>query len=157
MSEFHLKDSIGYQINRTAHQLKSELLKGFSAKGIDVTPEQWQILTQLWEEDGVNQKQLSQVTFKDTGNISRILDVLQKKGYIFKRRDEIDRRNFRIYLTDEGSALKEPMTTVANDILKFAHMDITQEEIDLLIRLLNKIYENLLLEGDSSHSPKETK
>ncbi|MGR7911443.1 MarR family winged helix-turn-helix transcriptional regulator [Lysinibacillus capsici] len=138
-----MKHSIGYQINRTAYQLKAELLKQFSDEGFDVTPEQWQLLNLLWKEDGVNQKQLSEVTFKDSGNISRMLDVLQKRGYITKCLDENDRRYFRIHLTNKGLALKQPMTSIANNIIETAQKNITQEEIDLLIRLLNQIHDNL--------------
>ena len=143
MNEFILSHSIGYQINRTAHRLKSELLKRFLEQGFDITTEQWQILNQLWKDDGLSQKQISQITFKDYGNISRILDVLQRKGYVTRHADQKDRRYYRIYLTDAGVALQQPLTSIANGILESAKRSITEEEIDLLIRLLNQIYDNL--------------
>jgi DNA-binding MarR family transcriptional regulator len=141
--DFDLSHSIGYQINRTALRLKTELLKQFQEQGFDVTTEQWQVLNHLWEEDGLSQKKISQKSFKDFGNISRILDVLQRKGYVTRCVDRKDQRYYRIHLTDEGLALQKPMTSIAIGILKSARRGIPEEEIDLLIRLLNRIYDNL--------------
>jgi DNA-binding MarR family transcriptional regulator len=141
--DFELAHSIGYQINRTALRLKTELLKQFMEQGFDVTTEQWQVLNHLWKEDGLSQKQISQKSFKDYGNISRILDVLQRKGFVTRSVDQKDQRYYRIHLTDEGLALQQPMTSIAIGILDFAKRGISEEEIDLLIRLLNRIYDNL--------------
>jgi DNA-binding MarR family transcriptional regulator len=141
--DFDLAHSIGYQINRTALRLKTELLKQFLEQGFDITTEQWQVLNHLWEEDGLSQKQISQKSFKDYGNISRILNVLQRKGFVTRSVDQKDQRYYRIHLTDEGLALQQPMTSIAIGILKSAKRGISEEEIDLLIRLLNRIYDNL--------------
>jgi DNA-binding MarR family transcriptional regulator len=141
--DFDLAHSIGYQINRTALRLKTELLKQFLEQGFDITTEQWQVLNHLWEEDGLSQKQISQKSFKDYGNISRILNVLQRKGFVTRSVDQKDQRYYRIHLTDEGLALQQPMTSIAIGILESAKRGISEEEIDLLIRLLNRIYDNL--------------
>jgi DNA-binding MarR family transcriptional regulator len=141
--DFDLAHSIGYQINRTALRLKTELLKQFLEQGFDVTTEQWQVLNHLWEEDGLSQKQISQKSFKDYGNISRILDVLQRKGFVTRLVDQKDQRYYRIHLTDAGLALHQPMTSIAIGILESAKRGISEEEINLLILLLNRIYDNL--------------
>jgi DNA-binding MarR family transcriptional regulator len=143
---FALNHSIGYQINRTALRLKTELLKHFLEQGFEVTTEQWQVLNQLWENDGLTQKQISKNTFKDYGNISRILNVLQRKGYVIRRNDQKDQRYYRIYLTEKGLSLKEPLISIANGILESAKRGISEENINLLIQVLNQIYDNLTKE-----------
>jgi DNA-binding MarR family transcriptional regulator len=81
------------------------LRQAFRDAGHDLTPEQWAVLLGLQEEEGLNQSQLGEKTYKDRHNITRILKQLDKRGYIEKLHDKKDKRAFRVYLSPAGRSL----------------------------------------------------
>jgi DNA-binding MarR family transcriptional regulator len=142
MPGFTLDESLGYIINRTARRLKYELDQAFKTSGYDVTPEQWTILNRLWEQEGLSQVELADKTFKDKPNVTRILDVLERKQLLFRQRDETDRRAFKVYLTEAGRNLKEKLIPLAREVLERGQKNLTKEDIAYLQEKLNTIYNN---------------
>ena len=52
------------------------------------------MLFRLYGREGIHQSELSDRTGKDRHNITRILNLLEKKGYIHRIPDEHDRRRY---------------------------------------------------------------
>jgi len=50
----------------------------------------------------MNQKELAQHIQKTTGNLTTVIDNLEKKGLVLRKRGENDRRCNKIILTSEG-------------------------------------------------------
>lgn len=142
MTYFKLDDSFGHIINRTAKRLKFELHHAFHANGYNITAEQWAVLNRLWEEDGVSQKQLAEKAFKNKPTITRMVDVLEKRGLVSREVDELDRRMFKVCLTDEGQALRERLIPIASQVLEKGSENLTEEDIEHLKRTLNVIFSN---------------
>jgi len=142
MAQFTLDDSFGYLINRTAQRLKYALQQGFKAKGYDITPEQWAVLNRLWEEEGLSQVELADRTFKDKPNITRMLGVLEKRGFISRQPDDNDQRMIKVYLTDEGRDLKKKLIPIALKTLKKGGRNLADKDIEQLKRTLNTIASN---------------
>ncbi len=138
--KFVLDDSVGFIISRTASKMKNCLHQNF--KPYDITTEQWGLLNRLWEKDGVSQKVLSEKSFKDQPNITRILDKLEDKGFIRREVDPDDRRAFLIFLTKEGRELKNILIPVVKETLEVALKGFKTEEVEQLKNLLNRIYFN---------------
>ena len=105
-TSFRHEEYIGFLINRTAWRLRMHFQHFMKDNGCDITPEQGFILDRLWQKEGVYQTQLANATYKDKANVTRLVDALVKKGLVIRQMDAEDRRRFRIYLTDEGKALK---------------------------------------------------
>jgi DNA-binding MarR family transcriptional regulator len=137
---FTLDNSLGFIINRTALRLKQELHQAFKKNGYDITPEQWAILNRLWEQEGLSQVELADKTFKDKPNVTRMLDVLERRQLLFRRRDENDRRAFKVYLTEEGKQLKEKLIPLAVEVLERGQKNLTKEDIEYLKQELDTIY-----------------
>ncbi len=142
MSQFILDDSLGYLINRTARRLKYELDQAFKAAGYDITPEQWTLLNRLWQQEGLSQVELAEQTFKDKPNVTRILDILERKQLLFRQKDENDRRAFKVYLTDAGRELREKLIPLAVEVLERGQKNLTESDIAFLQEKLNTIYYN---------------
>jgi DNA-binding MarR family transcriptional regulator len=66
----------------------------------------------LREQEGLNQNQLGEKTFKDRHNITRILKQLDKRGYIEKLHDKKDKRAFHVYLSPAGRSLIKKLKPV---------------------------------------------
>lgn len=139
-----LDHSIGYNMNMAALILKRELQNQFNRYAYDVTTEQWAVLNRLWENDGKTQSDLAIATFKDHANITRMIDLLEKKGLVLRQDDPQDRRSKLIYLTEEGKALQEKLLPLAREVLYRALQGITREEVALMNQLSNRIIQNLV-------------
>ncbi len=140
---FSIDDSVGYAIYRTGKALKFELRRSFRMAGIDVTSEQWALLCRLWEKEGRSQKELAECSFKDTANITRMIDVLEGKGIVYRDRDQHDRRTYRIYLTDEGRRLREQLMPIFEAENRQAFSCLTREERESLLSMLNRLYNHV--------------
>ena len=53
----------------------------------DITLEQYVVLYNLVDQDGINQKSLSHKVDKDQATLARILDILENRGYVVRRTD----------------------------------------------------------------------
>jgi len=133
----------GYIIDRSAKAIKSDIKRRFKALGADLTPEQWLLLDRLKSVEGLSQVELGGSTYKDAPTISRIIDLLCKKGYAERKADSGDRRKFKIFITYKG---REVLVLARPAILasRAAGWEgLSDEDYDHLIRIVNKIFVNL--------------
>ena len=80
-----LSGKISRAINRT-------VLKAFSQEGIDITTEQWTVLSCLWNKDKIIQQEICDLTQKDKPSIGLVRPAQQPhpshiQGYIFKTKN----------------------------------------------------------------------
>ncbi len=101
------------------------------------------MLNRLWEEDGISQVELAERTVKDKPNITRMLDVLERRDLISRELDDYDRRASKIYLTKAGKALEEALVPIATASLAKATQGLSDTEIEQMKKTLNRIYDNL--------------
>jgi DNA-binding MarR family transcriptional regulator len=144
MDDFEqVTDSLGFIIYRTALALKAALQRRFKDNGFEITAEQWGILRQLREEEGLTQREIGEKAAKDKPNITRMLDVLEKKRLLFRQPDPRDRRKYRIYLSREGKQLYERLAPLAQTLRAGITRNLSAPELDRLKDTLNKIQQNL--------------
>jgi DNA-binding MarR family transcriptional regulator len=137
-----LDNSLGFIIARTSMRYKNEL--GRRLKPYDVTPEQWVALHRLMERDGLTQRELADMIFKDQPTITRILDKLERKQLIRRSDSPSDRRSFRVHLTDQGRRLLEQLMVINQQVRKDACQGVTDRELAAFKATLDKIWNNLI-------------
>jgi DNA-binding MarR family transcriptional regulator len=138
---YTVEKSIGFIIYRTALAIKAALQRTLKERGFDITPEQCGILHVLREEEGLSQREIGNILFKDKPNVSRMLDALERKRLIFRQAS--DRRRYAIFLTAEGKKLIEELLPIVLQLKKEAENGLLAREIEALESMLNKIYENI--------------
>ena len=143
LNVFPLDNSQGYIIHRLYMQMSLGLQHAFQAKGFNITPEQWGVLNRLWENEGMHQSALAQRAAKDRHNITRILNLLEKNGFISRTPDKEDKRRLNVYLTKEGKALKQKLIPIVIGCLKKCFEGLTQEEVQDMRRIHEHILKNL--------------
>jgi DNA-binding MarR family transcriptional regulator len=130
----------GFLIHKAGQGFFNALLRSF--KPYDISPEQWGIMNQLWHKDGLTQKELASRMIKDQTNLGRLLDKLEAKGYIERRRPPNDRRAYLIYLTEAGYGLKDILKPLAFGIQETLLEGLSEEETAVLRRSLLQMIEN---------------
>lgn len=143
MAVFPIERSPGKIVSRTHLLMKLGLSRVFLVHDFNITPEHWAILSVLWEKDGLNQAALAERAFKDRPNTTRILDVLERNGFVRREPDPEDRRSWRIYLTKEGKEAKAELTPLVVDFLQKAFSGLTQNEFNEFLRMNRLISNNL--------------
>ena len=79
--DYHIKDTLGFILYRTALALKSALQRCLNENGYEITPEQWGLIRHLWEEEGLSQREIGEKAAKDKPNVTRILDACFTFGH----------------------------------------------------------------------------
>ena len=108
---------------------------------VDLTYTQYIALMVLWEDNEINVKTLGEKLFLDSGTLTPLLKKLENKGYITRKRLDIDERNLTISITKEGLALKEQVKDIPIEIGKCVNLD--PEEAKTSYKILYKILGNI--------------
>jgi MarR family transcriptional regulator, organic hydroperoxide resistance regulator len=109
----------------------------------DLTGSQISVLFQLWEKDGLTQKEIQENLHIRPASVSGLVDTLSGKKFIVRKQDDEDARIKRLYLTEEGIKLR----SLCIDIIKEIEVTITQgfseDEKVILMSWMKKLYKNL--------------
>ncbi|MCZ8286166.1 MAG: MarR family transcriptional regulator, partial [Bacteroidia bacterium] len=103
---FKFEESFGRILGVAHTSMFRHLSKLMKAQNLPISPEQFSVLSHLWQKDGLQQTELALCTNRNRANVTRILDILERERIVERRDDAIDRRVFRIYLTDKGKSLR---------------------------------------------------
>lgn len=113
MAELYpIEELLVYWIYRVQTEGVALLSRRFRGAGYEITPEQFGVLARLRVQQGMNQTQLGGRMLKDRHNMTRILNLLEKRGYIERRPDRSDKRIFRIFLTESGQEVQERLAPI---------------------------------------------
>lgn len=140
---FKFEESFGRILGVAHTSMFRHLSKLMKAQNLPISPEQFSVLSHLWQKDGLQQTELALCTNRNRANVTRILDILERERIVERRDDAIDRRVFRIYLTDKGKSLREATAKCAEQSIKDSLKDLTKDEIDTCMKVLLKITSNV--------------
>ncbi len=142
-NEVELTRALPFLIHACYQQLRSVTYKEFMSHGLELTPEQWIVLVQLWREDGQSQSALSELTLRDRPTMSRILDTMEKSGLVERAINDRDARSRLIRLTRKGKALQAKLVPVAKQLIARLEADIAERDLEVTHRTLARMFANL--------------
>jgi len=147
MSDFYSIDmfaprvSIGYLLRRVNKLSIARVEAAFDGNAITFT--QWVVLALVSFDIATTCTELSRNMDHDKGALTRVIDQLEERGLIERRRDVGDRRVSQLTVTAKGreivTDLARRVVDVWNDILH----DFDREEIEQLIGTLGKLLARL--------------
>jgi len=140
------KKSIGYLIHRVKAELMAaldeELARDPAVSGLEVTAAQYVILTNLASGEVDSAARFCKVMSYDPGAMTRMVDRLEAKGLVQRKRCPNDRRLVNIELTDEGHAAVPKLRACSVTVLNRFLRGFTQDDATTLTRLLTRMAEN---------------
>jgi DNA-binding MarR family transcriptional regulator len=106
---------------------------------LDLDPAQTGVLHLIARRPGQSQQALADQLGVAASRVVGLVDGLESRGLLARRRSATDRRNYELHLTDEGQRLLTRLRGVAK-----AHEDdvtaaLTPDERDRLVELLRKV------------------
>jgi len=123
------------------------------AREISLTLPQCKVLVRLDKNEGVSQARLAELAEIEPMTMVRILDRMERDGWLERRPDPSDRRARRLYLTKRASPLLDEIWRLADLTLEETFAGISNARRDAFIGLLQRIHDNVCAldrEGDAA-------
>jgi DNA-binding MarR family transcriptional regulator len=98
------------------------------------------LLAVLWQEDGRTPGEIAAALNVTTPNVVKAANRMAAAGLFTKRRDDRDNRLVRLWLTDAGRALQEPVEKERRTLEEKVTADLTPDERRHLLSALAKIH-----------------
>jgi MarR family transcriptional regulator for hemolysin len=90
-------NNFAFEVLETALTMRRSF--GRRAAHLGATQAQWRVLARLSFDDGARQVDVAEALDIQPITLSRTLDRLESAGLVQRRRDQADRRTWRVYLT----------------------------------------------------------
>lgn len=133
--------SIGYLLRNAYRCFAKRLQTHIGNEGVGLG--QWYFLRELWEDDGLSQRELSLRVGITEASTTVLIRGMIKDGLVRKELDPDDRRRKRIFLTERGHGLKDALLPGARDVNIAATKGFSKKEVKQLRTLVNRLTENL--------------
>ena len=104
---------------------------------INLTYTQYITMMVLWEEKEMMVKDLGAKLFLDSGTLTPVINGLEKRGYVVRRRSEKDKRDMYAVVTEEGMAIREQAALIPAKI--GACIPLEPEKAITLYQILNEM------------------
>ncbi len=151
MDPIGINDNLAYLIGTAQHLIYLQVTALFRLKNVDITPEQFSVLTILWYQDGLPQQDIANRLNRDKTTITRLLDNMVKRNLVVRIPDKIDKRVRCIYLTHKGLKLQNELVNLTGQIYTNAIKGFSKESLSQYVQFLNQTISNLSIVADTSN------
>ena len=135
------EENIGLLIHDVARLLR--VLYDRQMASIGLTRSQWWLLTYLFFKDGINQSELAILMDMEKAPLSRLLDRMEKKGWVIRKNENKDRRTKNIYLSESIKPLISSMRDKAAEYRSESLSILTDKELNKLKDILQILKKDL--------------
>lgn len=120
-------------------------MRRFAPRGPKEDPHhgQGKVLVMMSENDGVSQKLLTEQSGIRPASLSELIIKLERNELVERRRNEEDKRNMDVYLTEDGKELAETIKSRKDESADFLFDVLSEEEKETLSVLFDKLITSL--------------
>src|SRR5262247_4775323 len=101
------------------------------------------ILTCLWEQDGVQVKDLAHQLYLDSSSLTGHLDRMERAELVVRQDDPDDRRAIRVFLTEQGRHLKVQLEPISKELKETLQRGVPPERVVALRATLQNMSRKL--------------
>ena len=109
---------------------------------IDITIDQWLVLSTIVEQPGISQTNIADYVFKDNASVTRIIEKLVEQKYLKRNFHETDRRMISLKVTIKGIDIIRKVNRVVLKYRSAAQEGLSKKEIEATKETLQKIIDN---------------
>ena len=125
------------KLTRASETLWNRLAPGLQDHKL--TPSQFGVLEALYHLGPMHQCELGERILKSSGNMTLVIDNLEKRGLVRRERSVEDRRFIQVHLTEDGERLIRRVFPMHADAITRQLAVLTQEEQRALGNLCRKL------------------
>ena len=135
-------ENYAFEIVETARLIRREANKRAAVLG--ATKAQWRVLAYLKRKgDGARQIDIAEAMDVEPITLCRMIDRLEEAGLAERRRDEADRRAWRIHLTPAAAPVLRKLEEMGRAFNADMLSGLSEAERATLLRLLGRLRDNL--------------
>ena len=138
-----LSKEIAVELNLTGCKLKQFLAAKLRENGVPLTPEQFMLIDLLWNQGEMTQQQLADQLQKDKNSVTKLVDAIERKGFVVRQQNLNDRRSNTLVLTEKANLLKPGAKQKGISILDQMLEGISEEELRNFLVTLRKLNRNM--------------
>lgn len=140
-----LSKEIAVELNLTGCKLKQFLAAKLREMGVPLTPEQFMLIDILWNQGEMTQQQLADQLQKDKNSVTKLVDAIEKKGFVIRKQNPYDRRANTLVLTEKANELKPGAKQKGISILDQILEGISEDELRSFLSTLRKLNANMTI------------
>ena len=144
---FEKSRSAGYLANHMARLFAQHLHRRIRPLGL--APAQFMTLLELWDDDGLTQKDLVARLDVEQATMANTLARMERDGLIRRTPHPQDGRAQQVRLTPRAKALKDEAAAAAAAINRQALSGLSQEEAETFIALMSRVMAGLQADDDT--------
>ena len=138
-----LSKEVAVEINLTGCKLKQFIAAKLRQMDVPLTPEQFILIDLLWNQGSMSQQQLADQMQKDKNSVTKLVDALERKGFVVREQNRQDRRSNTLVLTEKAEGLKSGAKQKGISILDEMLIGISEEELRSFLVTLGKLNRNM--------------
>ncbi|WP_133648708.1 MarR family winged helix-turn-helix transcriptional regulator [Paraburkholderia flava] len=135
-----LEKAVPYLVARTGSRMGGAFAKALKPYGLSLS--EWRVCASLGHTPHQRLSELVVRACVDMSTLSRIVDRLIAQKLVSRERSDEDGRAIRLSLTAAGAKLAREIVPLAKHYEDVALGCFTKAEVDVLRKLLNRLYDN---------------
>jgi len=136
-----LDSYLPYLLNRAGVRIATAF--GEEVRPLGASLQMWRVLAALREKGGRRMGDLSATTSIEVSTLTRLVDQMEKKGLVARRRDAADARAVALFVTAAGRRLTRRIVPIAERYERVALDGFGAREAAVLKAALRRLYANM--------------
>ena len=138
-----LSKEIAVELNLTGCKLKQFIAAKLRQMDVPLTPEQFILIDLLWNQGSMSQQQLADQMQKDKNSVTKLVDALERIGFVVREQNRQDRSSNTLILTEKAEGRKPGAKQKGISILDEMLIGISEEELRSFLVTLGKLNRNM--------------
>jgi len=132
---------IGFLISDVARLLRTAFDRRVRRLGL--TRSQWLVINRLHRRPGATQSELAEMLEVEKATAGRMIDRMEKKGWVVRRPDAADRRVNRLHLSAEADLIQVQLAQIAERTVDDALALLSSAEIEEFSQSMRRVKRQL--------------
>lgn len=142
-----LSKEVAVELNLTGCKLKQFIAAKLRQENVPLTHEQFLLIDLLWNQGSMSQQQLADQMHKDKNSVTKLVDAIERKGFVYRQQNASDRRSNTLVLTEKALELRDHAKQKGISILDEMLEGISEAELRSFLSTLNKLNVNMTIEN----------
>lgn len=132
-----LNAQVGYVLRRAQLAVFRDFVQRM--KPLQLRPSHYAILTQLKATPGLTQIQVCQILDIKRPNLVRLIDELERRSFVVRGKDPVDRRSYALQITEEGRRILAAAAPIHDEHERWIDAQLFPTGKDALLALTTKL------------------
>lgn len=116
---------------------------GKNLERFNINKSEYIYLIKVYNKEGICQDEIVNLLKVDKYEVAKGVKSLIEKGYLYKEKDEVDKRKHRLYSTDKAKEIEEYIRNVLRNMSEILTEGFNKEEKELALKILKKMDMNI--------------